>query len=105
MAKSSFDIMNFAIDKFVLVRTNNAGVHVGTLVARRDEEVVLRDGYRIWRWKGANTLHELATHGADMDEYTCISEKSPGLVLVLGVIEVIETTPTAAKNLATPRWL
>src|SRR5262245_23089520 len=49
--------------KVVLVRTYSAGVHFGTLVERTGKEVVLSNARRIWRWSGANTLHEIATAG------------------------------------------
>ena len=89
--------------KIVLIRTYSAGVHVGELVSRRGREVVLRDAHRIWRWKGAYTLHELALRGAAQD-YTRISERSPGEVTLLEAIEVLDVTAAAAANLRTPRW-
>lgn len=91
--------------KIVIVRTYSAGVNVGELVSRNKDEVILRQSHKIWRWRGANTLHELARNGAHMTEYTRISEASPGEVTLLGVIEILDCTPEAAKNLSTPRWL
>ena len=46
-----------------IIRTYSAGVHVGTLKSHDGTTVVLTDASRIWRWRGANTLHELALHG------------------------------------------
>lgn len=91
--------------KIVIVRTYSAGVNVGELVRREGTEVVLRGSHKIWRWRGANTLHELASKGAHMTEYTRISEASPGEVTLTGVIEILDTTPEAAANLCKPRWL
>jgi hypothetical protein len=91
--------------KIVLVRTYSAGVHVGELVSRNGQEVVLKDSHRIWRWRGANTLTELAAHGAHMTEHTRISERAPGEVVLTQAIEVIDTSPQAAENLRKPRWL
>lgn len=91
--------------KVVLVRTYSAGVHVGELVSRTGQEVVLRNAHRIWRWRGANTLHELALRGASTTEWTRISERAPGGVVLTGAIEVIETTPEAGDNLRIARWL
>jgi hypothetical protein len=91
--------------KIVLVRTYSAGVHVGELVSRDGKEVTLKDAHRIWRWRGANTLTELATTGAHMTEYTRISERSPGDVVLTEAIEVIDVAPAAAENLRKPRWL
>jgi hypothetical protein len=93
------------VGKFVVVRTENAGVHVGVVVARKGNEIVLRHASRIWQWQGANTLYELANCGADMHEFTRISQRALNFTLVIGVIEVIETTKDAERNLSTPRWL
>lgn len=49
--------------QYVVVRTYSAGVHVGELVSRNGKEVVLASAKRIWRWFGANTLHEVALRG------------------------------------------
>lgn len=91
--------------KVVLVRTYSAGVHVGELVSRTGKEVVLRDAHRIWRWRGANTLHELAQRGASTTEWTRISDRAPGEVTLTEAIEVIETSQEAAANLRLARWL
>ena len=86
----------------VLLRTYAAGVHVGELVARSGKEVTLANAHRVWRWRGANTLHELSQRGA-AQEWTRISERVPSIVL-LDAIEVIECAPAAVTNLRTPRW-
>lgn len=88
----------------VLVRTANAGVHVGCLKSRTGSEVILTNAHRIWRWKGANTLHELANNGASLTEYTRVSESIP-VITVLGVAEIIELSSSTWANLSTPRWL
>jgi len=90
--------------KFVIVRTKDAGVHAGYTdnVVLSDASIQLSDAVRIWRWKGANTLHELSLYGA-AEEYTRISEPVKTITL-LGVIEIIECTPIAETNLQNSRW-
>lgn len=90
------------IGEFVLVRTFSAGVHCGTLVESGGTAVVLTDARRVWRWLGANTLHELSLRGAEKD-YTRISEVV-GRILLTQAIEVIPCTPKAKKNLTESRW-
>lgn len=90
------------MNAIVIVRTYSAGVHVGTLHSREGREVVLKDARRIWRWRGANTLHELALHGADT-EWTRISEPVPEIVLT-EAIEIIPCSPDASANLSRSRW-
>ena len=87
---------------FVVVRTAKAGVHTGYVINLSGESIELKDSRRIWRWRGANTLHEVSLHGVD-DNYTRISEPVDHIFLI-EVIEVIKCTPTAEKNLKRSRW-
>lgn len=87
---------------FVIVRTRDAGVHCGTLETSNGIECTLSNARRIWRWRGANTLHELSLRGA-LQEYTRISEPVTNIAIV-GVAERITCTPEARKNLEQSRW-
>ena len=87
---------------FVVVRTYSAGVHCGTLVSQKGREVVLSDARRLWRWSGANTLHEVALRGVD-EAYTRLSKPVASITLTEAV-EVIPATKAAADNLARSRW-
>lgn len=51
------------IGRKVVVRTQNAGVHIGTLAAKAGREVRLNDAHRLWYWKGAFTLSQVAQEG------------------------------------------
>ena len=87
---------------YVLVRTYSAGVHVGTLVSAEGERVLLRDASRVWRWRGANTLHELSLAGPDRTSRTRISERVAEITLT----EAIEIISIAADRSAfAPVWL
>lgn len=46
--------------RYVIVRTYSAGVFAGTLVSRKGQGVVLKDARRLWYWKGAASLSQLA---------------------------------------------
>ena len=50
--------------EFVLVRTRDAGVHCGVLASYGDGCVELKAARRVWRWRGANSLHELSINGS-----------------------------------------
>lgn len=91
-------------NKLVVIRTINAGIHIGELVARKGDEVQLANARRLWRWAGANTLHEIALRGAEMSSTTRLSEPVESIT-VLQVIEIIPVASDAAKNLTTSRWL
>lgn len=87
---------------FVLVRARDAGVHCGTLEQTDRDVVTLSNARRVWRWKGANTLHELSLRGADKD-YTRISEPVAHVVII-GACEIIDCTQAARENLIVSRW-
>lgn len=87
---------------FVIVRTRNAGVHCGSLLDANPAGVVLGSARRIWRWRGANTLNELAVRGADTG-YTRISEPVP-VITLLEACEIIPCSEAAAANLSISRW-
>ena len=89
---------------FVIVRCRDAGVHCGTLKSVDGRAVELENARRIWRWRGANTLNELAASGADMDAHTRISEPVEEIAL-LESCEVIKCTDVAKRNLEESRWL
>ena len=84
-----------------LIRTYSAGVHVGELVHHEGTVVTLINASRIWRWNGANTLHELSLHGPTLD-YTRISEQVPRITLT----QAIELIPVSAEAVSAfaPRW-
>ena len=93
------------IGRFVVVRTRNAGVHCGVLrqcPTGQCTTVELTAARRIWRWRGANSLHELSLRGASKD-WTRISEPV-GEIFLPEVIEVIPCTPEAEANLRQSRW-
>lgn len=74
----------------VIVRTYSAGVHIGELDGKWDDvnkPITLKNARRIWRWRGANTLNEVATVGLNRNEYSRISK--PVSSIQLSAIEVI----------------
>lgn len=87
---------------YVVVRTASAGVHVGVLGDRTGEEVVLREARRIWYWKGANTLHEIALHGINKNG-SKVSEAT-GQIILRGWIEILPCTEEAEKSLRGAAW-
>lgn len=87
---------------YVVVRTFSAGVHVGVLVSQTGQEVVLADARRIWRWYGANTLHEIALRGLDVNR-SRVSEAVRKIILTQAT-EIIPATDTAEKVLRSATW-
>lgn len=62
----NFAFMNRHAERYVLVRTDRAGVHCGYLVRTNGKGFVsLRESRRLWQWFGAFTLSEVAEDGID----------------------------------------
>lgn len=92
------------IGKYVIIRTERAGVHAGLLQEKEGNEVTLENARRLWYWDGAASLSELAIRGVSKPE-NC---KFPGAVAeirLLGVIEIIPTTDMARASIeGVPEW-
>ena len=84
----------------VLVRTYSAGVHFGYLVSRKGQEVVLAGSRRIWYWKGANTLSEIALHGVGPGSK--VAERVD--IILIQAIEVISMAADGVKSLEAAKW-
>ena len=82
--------------KYCIVRTYSAGVFAGYVESRDGQEVVILKSRRIWMWKGAATLSQLAIDGSTCPEeckFPCEVEKTE----LMQVIEIIECTEKAMK--------
>lgn len=84
--------------KFVIVRTYSAGVFAGYLKSRKGKEVVLNDAIRLWYWKGAASLSQLAMEGVKCPT-ECKFAMPVSQIELTEAIEIINTTPAAKKNI------
>jgi len=80
--------------KYVIARTYSAGVFAGFLFRENGKEVTLKNARRIWFWKGAASLSELAVRGTSKPD-EC---KFPVAVPEVTLKEVIEITPTTKEG-------
>ena len=85
------------IGKYVIVRTYSAGVHYGILKEKQGTEVVLENSRRIWSWKGAFTLSEIAMNGVSEAR---LSNQIPYIEITQS-IEIIPLSEKAKINLNT----
>lgn len=89
---------------FVIVRTYSAGVFAGFLANRKEREAVVLNSRRIWYWKGAASLSQLAVDGTSKPEeckFPCVVPMTE----VTEVIEVLYVTPKAKKSIdGVPVW-
>ena len=84
----------------VIVRTYSAGVHFGYLQGRNGQEVALVRSRRIWSWRGANTLSEIALHGVGAGSRLA----EPVSITLTQAIEIIDCAPAAVENLEATTW-
>lgn len=94
------------IGKKVIIRASRAGVFFGTLKDKSytpaGTEVELENSRRIWYWKGAASLSQLATEGVKEPESCKFSVVVPQH-MVEQVIEIIPCTEEAILSIESVR--
>ena len=90
--------------KYVIVRTYSAGVFAGYLESRKGQEVILTDARRLWYWKGAASLSQIANEGVSAPK-ECKFPAAVSRVELLQAIEILDVTAAAKKVIeAVPEW-
>lgn len=90
----------------VMVRTDRAGVFVGTMRDRSADGRfgVVHDARRIWYWDGAASLSELSQRGPSKPENCKFPQKVPWVELT-DIIEVLPVSEEAAAAIdSVPVW-
>lgn len=86
--------------KYVILRTNTAGCHVGLLASCTPTDnaydCTIVDTRRIWSWSGAKTLSHLAAKGSNDHSGCKISIEIPENRMM--AVEVISMTEEAVKS-------
>lgn len=85
------------LSNICLIRTHSAGVHFGEIVSRKGKEVKLKNARRLWCWKGACSLSQVAIDGVDLSGSN-ISVALPEITLT-EAIEIIPMSEKAAKQM------
>lgn len=89
---------------YVIVRTYSAGVFAGYLKSREGKEGVVLKARRLWYWKGAASLSQLAMEGVtcpDECKFPCEVDS----VTLTEIIEILDVTPKAKECIAiVPVW-
>lgn len=86
-------------EKYVIVRTFSAGVFAGYLVSRNGKEIVLRNARRLWYWKGAASLSQLAVDGVSCPKECKFPVEVPQIEL-LEAIEILDVSEKAKASIA-----
>jgi hypothetical protein len=84
--------------KYVIVRTQAAGVHAGELVSNAGREVILNNARRLWYWNGAASLSQLAMEGVSKPN-DCKFPQEVTKIILLDAIEIIPCTEKAITSI------
>lgn len=90
--------------EYKIVRTYAAGVFAGYLESENGQEVILRKARRLWYWKGAASLSQLAEEGVK-NASECKFPKEVSKVKLLQAIEILDVTKKAQESISSvPVW-
>ena len=85
--------------KYVICRTQSAGVFAGYQESRTGQEVVLRKARRLWYWEGAASLSQMAQEGTSKPN-SCKFPCEVDRVELLNAIEICDATKKAQESIA-----
>lgn len=89
---------------YVIVRTYSAGVFAGDLVSKKGKEVVLKNVRRLWYWKGASSLSQLAQEGVKYP-LECKFPIEVSRIQLTEAIEILDATDVAKESIKNvPVW-
>ena len=84
---------------YVIIRSSDAGCFAGSLKAKNGNEVELVNARRLWYWKGAASLSQLAMEGVTKPN-DCKFPPIVDNITVLGVCEIIHATEKAKTSIS-----
>lgn len=84
--------------EYVIVRCDRSGVFAGYLKERDKQEAELINARRLWFWKGAASLSQLAMEGVSKPE-ECKFPIEVSKIYLIDVIEVIPATKKAQESI------
>lgn len=98
------NINELLINEYVIVRTYSAGVFAGTLIKKEGNEVEMKDARRLWYWKGAASLSQLAEEGVKYPD-ECKFPQEVKQVILINVIEILKVSKVAEESIkSVPEW-
>lgn len=83
---------------YVIVRSARAGVHAGYLKSRIGGEAILLHARRLWYWKGAASLSQLAEQGTSLPN-ECKFPCEVSCIELMEAIEVLQCTLKAQESI------
>jgi hypothetical protein len=90
--------------RYVIVRTYSAGCFAGVLERQVGKEVTLSNARRLWYWKGAASLSQLAMEGTKCPN-GCKFPVPVTSIDLTEAIEIIDVTDVARESIeSVPLW-
>lgn len=86
------------VNRYVIVRTQSAGVFAGEIESKNGKEVVLNKARRLWYWAGAASLSQLAVTGTSKPN-DCKFPVAVPRVELTEAIEILDVTPEARTSI------
>ena len=88
-----------------IVRSAQAGVFYGEIVAKEGDEVTMKNARCLWYWNGAASLMQLAEEGVKRP-HTCKFTRIVEEVTLLGVCEILPCSDNAVNVIEeVPEWI
>lgn len=84
------------INQKCVFRGNNSGVFFGTLLEKDGQEVLIGNCRRIWYWKGACSLTDIANIGT-IEPNECLFTIPTESMMITDCIEILPCTEQAIK--------
>lgn len=84
--------------KYVIVRTQSAGVFAGYLESKKGKEVVMSNVRRLWYWMGAASLSQMAVDGTS-NPGGCKFPVPVSRIELTEAIEILDVTKKAQESI------
>lgn len=92
------------IGKYVIVRSNLAGVFFGVLTDKQGDELTLKNARKLYYFSGANTVEDLAVNGA-LNINNCKFTVLVDEIIISKFEQILPCTKEAiAQNKSIPVW-
>lgn len=92
------------MNKKYIVRAKDAGVFYGEIEERNHEEVTMKNVRKLWYWKGACAVEQLAMDGVKRPSECQFTVTVPSMIIA-NPIQIIEATEPACKSIeAVSEW-
>ena len=96
--------MKNLIGKWVIVRSNQAGVFFGILEEKKGQELTLKNARKFYYFSGANTVEDLAVKGAQ-NSNSCQLTIEVEQIIISDYVQILPCTEESIKqNKSIPVW-